>query len=59
MKLPLDQRELATVLAALRYWQKMEAYRPLELEAIATDSESFAPLNGDEIDRLCERINIE
>jgi hypothetical protein len=53
----LTKRELATVLAALRYWQV----------AISTNggppiSEHFfnglTPLTDDEIDELCDRLNI-
>ncbi|MHB1869650.1 MAG: hypothetical protein ACYCT1_02190 [Steroidobacteraceae bacterium] len=49
-------RELATVLAALRYWQQdIEAN-----DAPPISGEFFAdcePLTSEEIDRLCERLN--
>lgn len=52
----LTSRELATVLAALRYWQ-----RDLEsADEIIDVGEHFAdhlPLNAAEIDELCERLN--
>jgi hypothetical protein len=52
----LDSAELATVLAALRYWQQ-------DLEAngaepvISEHFEDVKPLTPDQIDDLCERIN--
>ena len=54
----LTPRELATVLAALRYWQR-EGWRMAEgreLE-IASDCGRLKPLGTKEIDDLCERIN--
>ncbi len=51
-------RELATVLAALRYWQQdLEANGapPISAEFFA-DCE---PLTSEEIDTLCERLNTE
>lgn len=52
----LSSRELATVLAALRYWQ-----RDVESADEAIDGgEHFAettPLSATEIDDLCERLN--
>ena len=53
----LEERELATVLAALRYWQ-----RNLEQGNCGEDDE-FAPIAGEdplsagELDALCERLN--
>jgi len=51
-------RELATVLAALRYWQQdLEAN-----DASPISGEFFAdcePLTSEEIDSLCERLNTE
>ena len=50
-----DHRELATVLAALRFWQRQG---PGEAERdIATDGESLKELSAAEIDTLCERLN--
>lgn len=49
----LTDTELATVLAALRYWQQDT---PMDL----SDYEHFDecdPLDSDEIDELCERLN--
>lgn len=65
-ELQLNDRELATVLAALRYWQEHEeresrenyAVAPMEsLERVATQEDRFAPLDFDEIDALCLRLN--
>lgn len=58
----LDQRELATVLAALRYWQRLlergsSISQQVTSDAIATDDGQVEPLTADEIDALCERIN--
>lgn len=55
----ISNRELATVLAALRLWQ---AGLPLDFEGDAGRTghfEEHAPLTPDEIDKLCERINCE
>jgi hypothetical protein len=54
MPIQLTDRELATVLAALRYWQQDLA------ENDGPISEHFAdvtPLSVEEIDDLCERLN--
>jgi hypothetical protein len=53
----MTERELATVLTALRYWQaalpeSVEGYRD-----IATDGDRFEPLSADEIDELCVKLN--
>lgn len=53
----MNSRELATVLAALRYFQEKHPY--------ASDAEicfpdyfaDVSPLSMDEIDELCERLN--
>jgi hypothetical protein len=53
----MTKRELATVLAALRYWQQ-------DLDASDSppiDAEHFTecdPLSSEEIDELCERLNL-
>lgn len=60
----LSPRELATVLAALRYWQdKVLDFQP-KAEVIALDSSELGdhfttctPLNAKEVDTLCEHIN--
>lgn len=55
----LNERETATVLAALRYWQReglMSAGAELD---IANDGGRFRPMRGEEIDQLCERLNLD
>lgn len=53
----LDQREKATVLAALRGWQSAGMYAGSEIGHIATNIGEFEALDHNEIDALCERIN--
>lgn len=55
----MNNRELATVLAALRYWQLR-----LTGEAPGDDFDDIAghygpPLTADDIDGLCERLNTD
>jgi hypothetical protein len=50
----LNNRELATVLAALRYWQRGLT------DVVRAEAEHFdncEPLTDPEIDALCERLN--
>jgi len=57
----LSDRELATILAALREWQGILAgNEPAEeeVDAIASDGGRFLPLTPEEIDDLCERLNV-
>ena len=58
MPLCLTDRELATVLAALRYWQQDLAQNEDE-GPICPDhfDEVITPLSVEEIDALCERLN--
>jgi hypothetical protein len=59
----LNARELATVLAALRYWEAKQCQARIGLEeatalaVIASDGGQFDPLDAPAIDALCERIN--
>jgi hypothetical protein len=56
----LNKRELATILAALRYWARMtRSGTPSEEYAVATDFGTLKTLTSDQIDRLCERINTQ
>lgn len=61
--LVVDERELATILAALRFHQD-ENLRigpdipDQAIEDIATDCGSLKPLKFDDVSRLCERMNI-
>jgi len=56
-----DSREQATVLAALRYWQRaVVGGRPTFNIAewdIATGDNTLDPLTVEEIDEVCNRIN--
>ncbi len=60
-----NERETATILAALRYWQRhqaracREAQTPLYEDDIATEGGTLEPLDESEIDDLCERINTD
>jgi hypothetical protein len=58
MPVHLSERELATVLAALRYWQQDlnenqedSPISPVHFDIVIT------PLTVEEIDELCERLN--
>ena len=53
----MNQRELKTVLAALRYWQREGRFSGGHEQDIATNGGASEPLDGDEIDALCERLN--
>jgi hypothetical protein len=55
----VSEREQATILASLRYYQK--SYNVLEqaIDGIATNGGKFVALAKTEIDNLCERINME
>jgi hypothetical protein len=53
---PVNSRELGTVLAGLRYWQR-DMPGSKDLQMIATDDGEHVPLDEDEIDNLCEHLN--
>jgi hypothetical protein len=53
----IESRELATVLAALRYWQREGIHSGGHEQDIAADGDTIKPLTADEIDALCERLN--
>jgi hypothetical protein len=54
----LSSRELATVLAALRYWQQdLETNEEPPICEHFKDGET--PLTPEEIDTLCERLNCQ
>ena len=55
----LNDRELGTVLAALRLWQNECSNDATDgaLWDIATNGDTVQPLLDDEIDELCERLN--
>lgn len=54
---PITERQHATILAALRSYQRdLEKGRAL-FENIASNDGKFKPLTAEQIDVLCERIN--
>ena len=57
--LSITSRELATILAALRYWQANDLSAATEAPEhdVASNSGEFEPLGNDEIDTLCEQLN--
>ncbi len=55
----MNERQLGTTLAALRMWQR-ETDRDLRWQdEIASNSGDFAPLKDNEIDELCEALNVQ
>jgi hypothetical protein len=60
-KIELNDRELATVVAALRYWQADvdDDFTLATDGVIATDGRRLAPLTVHEIEVLCERLSTE
>jgi hypothetical protein len=52
-----SEREAATILAALRYWQREGSVTAGHERDIETDFDRLKPLGAEEIDALCERIN--
>jgi hypothetical protein len=55
----MNERELATVLAALRYWQDKLINGHNVVVLMLPHFETCTPLTIDEIDDLCERLNVE
>jgi len=53
----LTDNELATVLAALRYWEREGLMSGGHEQVIASNDGDITPLDADGIDDLCERIN--
>jgi hypothetical protein len=53
----LSQRELATVLASLRTFQRLDSDDTIEENLIATENGEIDALTIDEIDGLCDRLN--
>ena len=58
----VDAAELATILAALRFYQRAgqgdPANRSEDIHLIATDGDSQISLDAEGIDAICERINL-
>ena len=59
MKHTIDSRELSTILAALRYWQREGLMSCGHEGSIACNGGDIKPLTATEIDDLCERLNCE
>jgi hypothetical protein len=69
-RLSFDEQELATVLAALRYWQRAIGVDSLPVGPLpkseymhhfnfsGDEEDQCMPLSAEEIDALCERINL-
>jgi hypothetical protein len=57
---PISEEERATILAALRAFQDLIGYGCQgKYKEISTNGGVFVPLDIQEIDHLCERINME
>ena len=58
----INPQELNTILAALRYYQDQGMGAPInrshDIHEIATNGGTETSLNDDDIDELCERINL-
>ena len=62
--LRITRRELATILAALRFHQDENLQGSPDIleqsiKEIATESGSIKPLSFDEVGKLCERLNLD
>jgi len=53
----LDEQQLATVLAALRYWQREGLMSNGDEHDIATEGGRYVELGAEAIDELCEELN--
>lgn len=54
----LSTKEINTVLAALRFFQMKGAAAGPEIADLATNNGAESPMSNDEIDALCERLNV-
>ena len=55
----VDRRDTATILAALRAWQALpNDWKAARFMDIATDGGEIEPMTAEEIDRLCDQINL-
>jgi hypothetical protein len=59
--LRVSAREFHTILAALHYYQVQcdPENRPPWMEKLASNGGKVQPLDAEEIDQLCQRINID
>ena len=53
----LTPRELATTLAALRFWQQQRQHEAVFAENFPHFADEL-PLTAEEIDALCDRLNL-
>jgi hypothetical protein len=53
----MNKRQQATVLAALRSWQREGLMSSRHEHEIASDGATLEPLTREEIDALCEELN--
>lgn len=58
MNTAFDKRQSATILAALRYWQREGLMSSGHEQDIATEGNSMNALDAEDIDALCKQINI-
>jgi hypothetical protein len=56
MNLSLEPREVAQLLAALRFWQQIAEQEPIADNEYEAYFEEHEPLSSAEIDALCRRI---
>jgi hypothetical protein len=63
IKLRVSEQDLATVLAALRFYQEHgqgdPANRSDQIHDLATNCDQVVSLDEDGIDELCERLNLD
>jgi hypothetical protein len=53
----LDEREIATIIAALQYWKREGLHSDGHEHALASNGGDIVPLTADEIEDLCKRID--
>lgn len=58
MNTAFDKRQSATILAALRYWQREGLMSSGHEQDIATEGNSMNALDAEDIDALCKQINV-
>lgn len=54
---PLDNRQIATILASLRMWQRETDWEVRVQDDIASNEGTLEPLNDEEIDHLYQVVN--
>jgi hypothetical protein len=62
LQLLVSEREWATVLAALRFYQERGQTKPAQrsawIEVITTDAGRLTALTAEELEQLCLRLNL-